>query len=115
VEQKLEYVLALMNSKLFQWRFKLTSTNNKVGTNEIESMPFAKIDFSNTIVKEQHDQLVNQVNQMIQGKKQLATAMTDSDKNFLQNKCSSLDRQIDILVYKLYDLTEEEIRVVETS
>jgi hypothetical protein len=52
---------------------------------------------------------------MIQGKKQLATAMTDSDKNFLQNKCSSLDRQIDILVYKLYDLTEEEIRVVETS
>jgi hypothetical protein len=23
-----EYILALMNSKLFQWRFKLTSTNN---------------------------------------------------------------------------------------
>jgi len=37
---KIEYLLALLNSMLFQWRFKLTSTNNNVATNELDSMPF---------------------------------------------------------------------------
>ena len=32
---------------LFQWRFKLTSTNNNVGTNELEAMPFKVIVFKN--------------------------------------------------------------------
>jgi hypothetical protein len=41
------------------------------------------------------------------------TLITDSDKIFLQNKCSSLDRQIDNLVYALYGLSEEEERIVE--
>jgi adenine-specific DNA-methyltransferase len=50
---------------------------------------------------------------MLASKKQLAAAITDSDKNFLQNKCSSLDRQIDNLVYALYGLSEEEVKIVE--
>jgi hypothetical protein len=28
-----------MNSRLFNWRFKLTSTNNNVSTNELERLP----------------------------------------------------------------------------
>ena len=44
-EYRLEYLLGLLNSKMYQWRFKLTSTNNNVGTNELESMPFRTIDF----------------------------------------------------------------------
>jgi phenylpyruvate tautomerase PptA (4-oxalocrotonate tautomerase family) len=49
----------------------------------------------------------------LEAKKQLAAAVTDNDKNFLQNKCSSIDIQIDKLVYELYELTEEEIKIVE--
>ena len=46
-------------------------------------------------------------------KKQIATAKTEGEKDFLENKCNNLDRQIDNLVYKLYELTEEEIKIVE--
>ena len=53
--------------------------------------------------------------QMLDSKKQLASAITDSDKNFLQNKCNSLDRQIDKLVYELYNLTDEEKDIIENS
>jgi type II restriction/modification system DNA methylase subunit YeeA len=35
------------------------------------------------------------------------------DKNYLQRKCATLDKQIDELVYQLYGLTEEEIKIVE--
>jgi hypothetical protein len=45
-QYEINYVVALLNSTLYQWRFKLTSTNNNVGTNELEAMPFRLIDFS---------------------------------------------------------------------
>ena len=35
----LDYLVALLNSDLMQWRFRLTSTNNNVGTNELLSLP----------------------------------------------------------------------------
>jgi hypothetical protein len=34
-------------------------------------------------------------------------------KTYYENLCSTLDRQIDQLVYELYGLTEEEIKIVE--
>ena len=49
------FLLALLNSALFQWRFKLTSTNNNVGTNELACMPFRMIDFSREGDKKLHD------------------------------------------------------------
>ena len=45
--------------------------------------------------------------------KQAASALSDKDKDFFGNKCSTLDRQIDALVYELYGLTPEEVQIVE--
>ena len=42
-------------------------------------------------------------------------AKSEKDKNYLQRKCERLVKQIDQLVYQLYVLTEEEIRIVEGS
>jgi len=39
--------------------------------------------------------------------------LTERDKNFYESKCAPLDRQIDNLVYVIYDLTPEEIAIVE--
>ena len=51
--------------------------------------------------------------QMLGAKKQLAAVRSDGDKNFYESKCATLDRQIDNLVYELYDLTDDEIAIVE--
>jgi hypothetical protein len=37
------------------------------------------------------------------------------DKNFYESKCATLDRQIDQLLDELYELTPEEIAIVEGS
>ena len=50
---------------------------------------------------------------MLEAKEQLAAARSEGDKNFYEGKCATLDRQIDSLVYELYDLTPEEIAMVE--
>jgi len=40
-------------------------------------------------------------------------AKTESDKTNLERKCVTIDKQIHKLVYQLYGLTEEEIKIVE--
>lgn len=61
------------------------------------------------------DKLINfsLVEQMLTAKKQLATAQSDKDRDFYTHRCDGLDRQIDALVYDLYGLTSEEIKIVE--
>ena len=50
---------------------------------------------------------------MLAAKKQLATTQRDSEKEQLQRKCDYVDGEIDRLVYELYGLTAEEIKIVE--
>ncbi len=110
---QLEYLLGILNSPLTQWRFRLTSTNNNVGTNELESLPFRQINFSDPADKKRHDAMVTKVKMMLEAKKKLAKAQTDKDKNYYEGKCAALDRQIDRIVYDLYGLTEDEIAIVQ--
>ena len=62
-----------------------------------------------------HDEMVAKVEAMLAAKKDLAKAKTDKDRTYYENKCAALDREIDRLVYDLYGLTEDEIRIVEGS
>ncbi len=50
-EYNLYAILALLNSSLWEWRFRLTSTNNHVNSYEIDSMPMPLI-FFRTLEKE---------------------------------------------------------------
>ena len=43
---KLHFLLTLINSRFFNWRFKLTSTNNNVSTNELDRLPIRRINFT---------------------------------------------------------------------
>jgi hypothetical protein len=43
----------------------------------------------------------------------LAAAKSDADKTRLERAVKTTDRKIDALVYELYGLTDEEIKVVE--
>jgi len=53
------------------------------------------------------------VDQMIIAQKQLGSAISDSDKKFLQQRVDILDRQINSVIYGLYGLTADEVKIVE--
>jgi adenine-specific DNA-methyltransferase len=55
------------------------------------------------------------VSVLLAAKPQLARAQSDKDKDFYENKCAALDRQIDSVVYELYDMTADEIKIVERT
>jgi hypothetical protein len=81
----------------------------------VETLPIRVIDSSNAADKARHDRMVQLVEHMLALHKQWATAKAPHDKTVLQAQIDATDRQIDRLVYDLYGLTEEEIRIVEAN
>ena len=79
----------------------------------MEKVPIRTIDFSNPAYKRRHDEMVVLVERMLDLHKKLPAAQTDQEKTALQRQIADTDRRIDRLVYDLYSLTEDEIRIVE--
>ncbi|MCK5721873.1 MAG: hypothetical protein KAI84_05000, partial [Gammaproteobacteria bacterium] len=80
-----------------------------------KKFPICTIDFSKSSGKKLHDQMVNLVDQILNLNKKLNDAKLPQEKNLLQRQIDATDKQIDQLVYKLYDLTNEEIKIVESE
>ncbi len=97
----LKYLLALLNSKLLNWQYqKLNPEKGRVFAQ-------VKIDYVNELpIITNTDKIVfiNIIDQILSLKKQSPTADT-----------TTLESEIDQLVYSLYGLTEEEIGIVENS
>ena len=76
-------------------------------------MPVRVINFSNPSEKSQHDKMVSLVEQMLSSQKSLAMAQTPQEKERLERQIQVTDKAIDSLVYELYGLNDEEIKIVE--
>jgi hypothetical protein len=71
------------------------------------------IDFFDSDDTARHNRMVSLVDQMLSLYKQLQDARTPHEQTALQRQIDATDGQIDALVYELYGLTEEEIKIVE--
>ncbi len=81
----------------------------------LAQLPIREIDHSNNSDKSRHDQMVQLVEQMLELNKALSLARTPHEKTLLERQIDATDAQIDRLVYDLYGLTEDEIKIVEGS
>ena len=77
--------------------------------------PIRRINFDDPADTARHDQMVALVERMLALHRKLAAASIPADKDLYQRQIEATDRQIDALVYELYGLTEEEIRIVEEA
>jgi len=115
----LKYILSLLNSKLLNFFLKKYFTTKKeelfpeIQSYQIKQIPIRKINFLIKSEKQLHDRLVRLVEQMMENQEHCHLAKIENDKRLYLNIIASLDKQIDELVYKLYDLTIDEIKIVE--
>lgn len=113
-EYSLKSLIGLMNSKVGEFWFnqngKKRGIGVDVGVKVFRQFPIPKITPENQAL---HDALVKLVEQMLQAKKDEQNAVTDHDKNFYRNLTQSLDNRINKTVYQLYNLTDQEIALVE--
>jgi hypothetical protein len=113
-----EYLLGILNSRLIRNLYddlvgEQARVFPEVKPVQLFKLPIRTINFSDSADKARHDRMVALVEQMLSLHKKLAEAKADHDKTILQRQIDATDRQIDRLVYELYELTEEEIRIVE--
>ena len=114
------YLLGLLNSQLLDWQVKLVNSrfgNGYYSFNKqyIEPLAVRPIDFSNQQDTARHGQMVELVQKMITLHTQLSAVKIAHDRNLVQRQIDMTDRQIDLLVYELYGLTEEEVKIVEEA
>ncbi|GAA8147815.1 class I SAM-dependent DNA methyltransferase [Helicobacter pylori] len=96
-----KFLVGLLNSRLLDWLFRKTSTNNHVNLYELETLPIPQITEKN---------------------QELADKITDGAEAILALKekdpkanTQGLEKEIDALVYQLYNLTDEEIKIIENG
>ncbi len=115
------YILGIINSSLITWCHHKRNPKAQKGlfpkvlVSDLERIPIRVINIENQKEKSKHDKMVSLVETMFGLNKKLAEAKTDHGKKVLQRQIAATDRQIDNLVYELYNLTEEEIRIVEAA
>jgi len=115
------YLLGLLNSNLGNFYFVKTCAGLEGKTETylrffgqyLEGFPVRPINFSDPTDKSRHDRMVKLVEQMLALNKKLATAKTGHEQTSLQRQIDATDRQIDALVYELYGLNENEIKIIE--
>lgn len=112
------YILALLNSRLLNFYFVNTSTpfrGGYRGANKqfLTKLPIRPIDFTSPTDVALHDKMVTLVESMLSLHEKQATEKNPNTLRMLATEITATDRRIDHLVYELYDLTEEEIALVE--
>ncbi|MDX4048603.1 N-6 DNA methylase [Aliarcobacter skirrowii] len=127
----LRYLIAFLNSKLIEWYFDYICNSSGVGTNQwkkvfVEQIPIPKID------EESQKPFIKLVDEILEAKQKIkdykplldeAIRINNFDREIalkkelenLENICKTNEKTIDQMVYKLYHLTQDEIKIVENS
>jgi len=113
------FTLGVLNSKLISYLYVNSSSIatkddfRQTTLAELRRIPIRKIDFDNPDDVAKHNKMVKLVERMLDLNKQLAAAKIPDEKTRIQRQIDATDKQIDQLVYELYNLTDEEIAIVE--
>ncbi|MCD6218668.1 N-6 DNA methylase, partial [bacterium] len=117
--EHIHYITGVLNSRLiFKWYqhyAKRRGVGLEINGNVLSKTPIRTIDFTDPADKARHDKMVKLVSNMLTLHKRIQESKTPHEREMIQRRIVATDRQIDNLVYELYDLTDEEVAVVEGS
>lgn len=117
-----KYLLGILNSRLIISYFKRTASvlgdADKAGrirwfSQNVINIPIRVIRLDDPEDIRNQNEMIKLVSLMLDLNKQNKNNISDNHKSIIQRQIEATDREIDQLVYELYGLTKEEIRIVE--
>ena len=113
-----KFILAILNSKLISWFTYIFVFGKAIKTMHFDNpatsrIPMPSVDLTKKSDKEVHDKLVKLVDNIIAINKKLVGESNPNTKEILERQVRALDGEIDRLVYGLYGLSDNEIRIIE--
>lgn len=116
-DNSLKYFTALINSNLFQFVYINKLVTNKDSTPQLKKIDLDKFpvfvcDKSN---KPKHDEIVKNVDLLLQLNQELQNTTLANRIEQLKNRIEYTEDKINQIIYELYDLTNEEIKLIENK
>ncbi|MCF7805735.1 MAG: N-6 DNA methylase [Candidatus Marinimicrobia bacterium] len=120
IENGDKFLLGILNSKILEFIMSIISSTKRGGYYEykpmyIERLPIYQISENNNSDKTLKSDIEQLADRMLALHTRLRDAATDQECTVLQRRITATDREIDQLVYELYDLTDDEIGIVEKN
>ena len=118
------YLLGILNSRLFWFAISNISIPFGIRAGQyryrliyqyMEKVPIRAIDFSSHADVAFHGRMLELVSQMLKMQNQLPSVKPPHGKDSFIRRISSIDNEIDRIVYQLYGLNEDDIAIVEKS
>ncbi|MCX6252371.1 MAG: Eco57I restriction-modification methylase domain-containing protein [Bacteroidetes bacterium] len=111
-----KYLLAVLNSKLVHLFYSKLSSSIRGGylrfiRQYLEIIPIKQIDQANDSEKSIYNSIISNVDHILQLNKDLQSATLPDQKEQIKARIDYCDDKINKMVYQLYGLTEEEIKV----
>lgn len=117
----LKYLLAIINSKLMNFyhghKYLDLSKNlfQKILIQNCKKFPIRIIDSNNKTEVQYQDEIIKLVDQLLQLNQQLQSETVPGTIELLKNRIAYAEDKIDQIVYQLYELTPEEIKLIENQ
>ncbi len=117
-KNSLKYFTALINSKLFQFVYINRLVTNKDSTPQLKKVDLDKFpvlvcELESQTEKNKHDEIVKLVDLLLKLNEEKQTTKLQSNIEQIQIRINYCEDRINELVYELYGLTEEEIKIIE--
>lgn len=113
-----KFILAILNSKLISWFTYIFVFGKAIRTMHFDNpatsrIPMPVIDLNNPSHKEVHDKIVVLVDNIIELNKKVNTEKNPNSLNMINRQISACEKQLDNLIFSIYNLNDEEKRIIE--
>ncbi len=110
-----KFILGILNSKLTDFYYYQINPERgevlaQVKKSHVEQLPLPNINEQNRLL---HNQIIIYVEQLLQLHQEFQTENLQHKKMHIENRITYFESKIDELIYQLYELTDEEIHIVE--
>ena len=108
-------MLALLNSKTVSYYLVQKCPDKLGGYKRFNSTNISNIPIPTKFESAEYDSLAKLALTRVELESKISKAKTPTERTAIERQIQATDKQIDQLVYQLYGLTEEEIKIVEQS
>jgi len=119
-KEDIKYWLGILNSKIMWFFMSKTGYVLRGGyyaftKDYMSPFPIKQVNFEDNEEKNKHDMMVLLVTHILELKKDIDISRTPQDKKLIQRQIDARIKHIDQMVYDLYGLTPEDIKIIEDN
>lgn len=108
-----KFILGILNSKLTNFYYFQINPERGEALAEVKKQHVEQLPIPKNISSKQENEIIHLVEQLLALNKDKQTATLSSQKEQLQHRIEYAEDKINQIIYDLYDLTAEEIKIIE--